>query len=71
MQLNIFFQDMLPKLEGRVEHFVTMVLNQLTVENAFYTNDSSDHDCRQNYAGSATSMKSAIAVDLVSNIMEL
>lgn len=36
-----------------------------------FTANSSDHDCRKNYAGSARSMESAIAVDLVSHMMEL
>lgn len=36
-----------------------------------FTDDASDHDCRKNYAGSARSMESAIAVDIVSHVMEL
>lgn len=36
-----------------------------------FTDKQSDHDCRKNYAGSARSMESAIAVDLVSNLMEM
>ena len=36
-----------------------------------FTDDPTDHDCRKNFSGSAKSMKSAIAVDLVSNLMDM
>lgn len=36
-----------------------------------FTNNPLDHDCRKNFSGSARAMESAIAVDLVSHMMEM
>jgi hypothetical protein len=36
-----------------------------------FTDDPTDHDCRKNFSGSVKSMESAIAVDLVSNLMDM